>query len=168
MEDNLKNSLLTVCTLLEKHNVQYMLIGGTAVALNGYYRHSINIAGELTDKPDIDIWYNPTYENYYNILKVMEELGQDITEFRKEQRPNPHKSFFKLDFDNFTLDILPEIKATIKFFDANKRKETVEFNDTQIHYMNYFDLIEDKKSTARKKDLEDIEQLKKKDGKNKS
>lgn len=168
MEDNLKNSLLTVCTLLEKHNVQYMLIGGTAVALNGYYRHSINIAGELTDKPDIDIWYNPTYENYYNILKVMEELGQDITEFRKEQSPNPHKSFFKLDFDNFTLDILPEIKATIKFFDANKRKETVEFNDTQIHYMNYFDLIEDKKSTARKKDLEDIEQLKKKDGKNKS
>ena len=162
MEDNLKNSLLTVCTLLEKHNVQYMLIGGTAVALNGYYRHSINIAGELTDKPDIDIWYNPTYENYYNILKVMEELGQDITEFRKEQSPNPHKSFFKLDFDNFTLDILPEIKATIKFFDANKRKETVEFNDTQIHYMNYFDLIEDKKSTARKKDLEDIEQLKKK------
>ena len=168
MEDNLKNSLLTVCTLPEKHNVQYMLIGGTAVALNGYYRHSINIAGELTDKPDIDIWYNPTYENYYNILKVMEELGQDITEFRKEQSPNPHKSFFKLDFDNFTLDILPEIKATIKFFDANKRKETVEFNDTQIHYMNYFDLIEDKKSTARKKDLEDIEQLIKKDGKNKS
>lgn len=73
-----------------------------------------------------------------------------------------------MDFDNFTLDILPEIKATIKFFDANKRKETVEFNDTQIHYMNYFDLIEDKKSTARKKDLEDIEQLEKKDGKNKS
>lgn len=27
--------------------------------------------------------------------------------------------------------------------------------------MNYLDLIEDKKATARKKDLEDIEQLKK-------
>jgi len=36
MEDNHKNSLLAICKLLEKYNVQYMLIGGTAVALNGY------------------------------------------------------------------------------------------------------------------------------------
>jgi len=108
--------------LLEKHNVQYMLIGGSAVALNGYYRHSINIAGELTEKPDIDIWYNPTYENYYNTLKVMEELGQDITEFRKEQNPNPRKSFFKLDFDNFTLDILPEIKQLLSSLTQIKGK----------------------------------------------
>ena len=59
MEDSLGDSLLTVCKLLEKHEVRFMLIGGTAVALYGYYRHSINIAGELTDKPDIDIWYDP-------------------------------------------------------------------------------------------------------------
>ncbi len=72
-----------------------------------------------------------------------------------------HANHFKLDFDGFTLDILPEIKADIKFFDANKRKETVELEKTQIHFMCYFDLIEDKKATARKKDLEDIEQLKK-------
>ena len=36
MEDDLKNSLLTVWNLLEKFKVQYMLIGGTAVALNGF------------------------------------------------------------------------------------------------------------------------------------
>jgi len=138
-----------------------MLIGGTAVALNGYFRHSTNIAGELTEKPDIDIWYNPTYENYFNILKLMEELGQDITEFKNEKSPNPRKSFFKLDFEDFTFDILPEIKATLKFLEANKRKETVELEETQIHFMNFIDLVEDKKATARKKDLEDIEQLKK-------
>ncbi len=93
MEDDLRNSLITLCKLLEKYNVRYMLIGGTAVALNGYYRNSINIAGELTDKPDIDLWYNPTYENYFNILNVMEELGQDISEFTNEESPNPRKSF---------------------------------------------------------------------------
>lgn len=160
MEDNLKNPLLTVCNLLEKYSVQYMLIGGTAVALNGYYRHSVNIAGQLTEKPDIDLWYNPNYENYYNILKVIEELGQDIPEFKNEKSPNPRKSFFKLDFPDFTFDILPEIKASIKFIEANKRKETVEIDDIKIHFMNYFDLIKDKEATARKKDLEDIEQLK--------
>lgn len=121
----------------------------------------MNISRELTDKPDIDIWYNPTYENYFNILNVMEDLGQDITEFKNEQSPDPRKSFFKLDFEDFTLDILPEIKANIKFFDANQRKETVELNETQIHFINYTDLIEDKQAAGRKKDLEDIEQLKK-------
>lgn len=161
MEDNLKVTLLTLCKLLEKYHVQYILVGGTAVALNGYYRHSINVSGELTDKPDIDIWYNPTSENYFNILKIIEELGQDISEFKNEQSPNPKKSFFKLDFDSFTLDVLPAIKADIKFFDANQRKETVEVDETQIYFLNYFDLIEDKKATARKKDLDDIEQLKK-------
>lgn len=143
--DNLKESLLTVCKLLAKYQIDYILIGGTAVALNGYYRHSINMAGELTDKPDIDLWFKPTYENYFNILKVMEDLGQDITEFKEEQAPNPKKSFFKLDFDKFTLDVLPEIKDEIKFGDANKRKETVKLEEIEIHFMNYFDLIEDKK-----------------------
>jgi hypothetical protein len=161
MEDNLKDSLLTVCRLLEKYNVKYMLVGGAAVALNGYYRHSINIEGELADKPDVDIWYNPTFENYFNILKVMEELGHDIAEFKIEQSLDPYKSFFKLDFDSFTLDLLPQIKADTKFSEANQRKETVEIEETKIHFMNYLDLIEDKKATARKKDLEDLEQLKK-------
>ncbi len=71
-----------------------MLIGGTAVALNGYYRHSLNSAEELTSKPDVDIWYQPTYENYFNVLKVIGELGQDITEFQEEQSPNPKNIFY--------------------------------------------------------------------------
>ena len=153
--------MLTICKLLEKYNVLYMVIGGTAVALNGYYRHSINVAGELTDKPDIDIWFNPTYENYFNFLKVIEELGQDIAEFKNEQAPNPSRSFFKLYFNDFTFDALPEIKADISFVEANKRKETVELEATKIHYINYLDLIEDKKATARNKDFEDIAQLRK-------
>jgi hypothetical protein len=161
MQNNLKDSLLTVCKLLNDYKVQYILIGGTAVALNGYYRHSINLAGELAEKPDIDIWYNPTYENYFNILKVIEQLGQDITEFKNEKTPNPRKSFFKLTFEEFTVDILPEIKADIKFLDAYKRKETAELEETPIHFMNYLDLIHDKKATARKKDFDDIDQLKK-------
>jgi len=161
MEENLKRSLLTVCRLLEKYKVDYIIIGGAAVALTGYYRHSIDIAGELTEKPDIDLWYNPTYKNYFKILNVMEDLGQDITEFKEEKNPNPRKSFFKLHFEDFTLDMLPELKAELKFIEAFKRKESVQFEGTQIHFMSYIDLIEDKKATARKKDLNDIEQLKK-------
>ena len=38
--ENIKTTLLTVCKLLEKYHVRYLIVGGLAVALNGYYRHS--------------------------------------------------------------------------------------------------------------------------------
>jgi hypothetical protein len=72
-----------------------MLIGGASVALNGYYRLSLNASGELADKPDVDIWYNPTYKNYYNFLKVIKDLGQDITEFENETSPKSTQVFFQ-------------------------------------------------------------------------
>jgi hypothetical protein len=86
----------------------------------------------LIDKPDIDIWYNHTYATYFNILKVIEKLGQDIRVIKNEKTPNPRNSFFKCRLDSFTLEILPEIKAPIKFYDATKKKVTVDFYQNQF------------------------------------
>ena len=60
MENNLADSILKVCKILNKYAVEYMIVGGAAVALHGYFRRSINSAGEVTDTPDLDFWYNPT------------------------------------------------------------------------------------------------------------
>lgn len=165
MRDVLSKSVSLVCEVLDKYQVQYLLIGGTAVLLNGYSRLSTTSAGEITEKPDIDIWYNPTYENYFKLLKVFEELGRDISILVEEQSPNPRKSFFKFEFADYTFDALPSIKADVMFFEANQRRETVVLKGIPIHFISYLDLIEDKKATARKKDIEDIEQLKKIRGK---
>ncbi len=87
-------------------------------------------------------------------------MGQDVKKYREEQSPNPRKSFFRFDFDEFSLDLLPDIKAKIKFLDANTRKETVEFENIKIHFISYPDLIEDKKASGRDKDLETVLKLK--------
>ena len=50
MENNLNDSILRVCAVLNKHSVQYMIVGGTAVALHGYFRPSINLAGSPAEK----------------------------------------------------------------------------------------------------------------------
>jgi hypothetical protein len=159
MENNLSNVLLTVSVLLKKHEAEYLLIGGTAIALHGYFRHSVTLSGETTEKPDIDIWFNPTYENYFRILKVIENLGLNVAEYINEENPNPKKSFFKLEFDDFTFDILPNIKADISFNDAFSRKETITVNGTEIYYLSFNDLINDKQTTARKKDIDDLRNL---------
>jgi len=161
MDSNLSIGILTVCGALNKHSVQYMIVGGAAVALHGNFRLSINMAGIISDKPDLDFWYNPTYENYFNLLNAFEQLGQDVTEFRQEQAPNPKKSFFKFEFDNFTADFLPELKALLQFRACYERKEVVNLSETDIPFISYDDLIEDKKANARPKDIIDIEELKK-------
>jgi hypothetical protein len=134
-------------------------VGSTAVALHGYYRYSMNVAGEITSKPDLDFWYNPTYDNYFNLLNALEELGQDVTQLKEEQTPTPKKSFFRYEFEKFTLDFLPELKASLKFRSAFGRREIITLNNTEIPFINYEDLILDKKANGRLKDITDLEQL---------
>lgn len=109
MDSALKNNILHICSTLNEHSVQYIIIGGTAVALYGYFRLSVNLAGQTSDKPDLDFWYNPTYDNYFRLLNALQELGQDVSEFKNEKTPNPKKSFFKFEYPHFTLDFLPTI-----------------------------------------------------------
>ena len=159
MESSLIDNILTVCRTLNKFSVEYMIVGGTAVALHGYYRHSMNAAGERAEKPDLDFWYNPNYDNYFRLLNALEELGQDVTKFKKEKTPNPKKSFFRYEFEKFTLDFLPELKVSLRFRLAFNRKEIVTLNDTEIPFISYGDLVSDKKANARGKDITDIKQL---------
>ena len=159
MESGLTDSILRVCETLNKFSVEYIIVGGTAVALHGYYRHSVNAVGEIAEKPDLDLWYNPTYDNYFKLLNVLEDLGQDVTKFKEEQTPDPKRSFFRYEFEKYTLDLLPELKASLKFRSAFIRRETVAFNGVDIPFINYEDLILDKKANARSKDITDLEQL---------
>jgi hypothetical protein len=105
---------------------------------------------------------NPTYENYYNLLNALEDLGEDVKEFKDEKIPYPKKSFFKYEFKDFTLDLLPQLKAPLKFSRCYEKREIVNFNDIDIAFISLENLIEDKKATCRPKDLSDIEHLKNK------
>lgn len=157
--NKLIESIVNVSQTLNKHGVSYLIVGGTAVAYYGYFRHSITIAGIPADRPDIDIWYNPTYSNYFKLLEALANLGQDVSKYKNEKSPNPQKSFFKYEFEYFTLDLLPSIKANLRFGLAFSRKETIELSGVPIPFIDFEDLIADKKLTARPKDLTDIEEL---------
>ena len=159
MEKNVSDAILNVCSILNKHSVQYLAVGGTAVTFHGHFRHSKNSAGQIINKPDLDFWYNPTYKNYFNLLNALEELGQDVKEFKDEQAPDPLKSFFRFELEKFTLDLLPVLKTKMKFDTAYMRREVTTLNQIKIPFISYEDLILDKQTNPRSKDLEDIEQL---------
>jgi hypothetical protein len=159
MDKGLRTTLLTVCNLLSKHNVEYLIVGGTAVALHGYFRMSVSVAGTPTDKPDLDFWYNPSYKNYFNLLNAIEALGEDVSEFKNETAPNPKKSFFKLSFDTFTIDFLPELPGLSKFRNSYENKEVAQVDGVDIMFISFDDVITNKKEVAREKDINDIDEL---------
>jgi hypothetical protein len=64
--------------ILNEHLVEYLIIGGAAVALHGHERWSMDASGQDAKVVDLDFWYNPTYDNYFKLLNALEKLGQDI------------------------------------------------------------------------------------------
>ena len=139
MEGSLVDSVLHVCNILNKHSVEYLLVGGTAVALHGYYRLSRETSGEVADKHDLDFWYNSSYA---------------------EKSPNPKKSFFRLEYEKFTADFLPALSGLSRFHYSYSKRELSKIGDIEIPFINYADLITNKQTQGRAKDMEDIEQLK--------
>jgi predicted nucleotidyltransferase len=160
MENSLLESVLNVCKTLNKHSVEYLIVGGTAVALHGFFRHSYAPSGHLAEKHDLDFWYNSTYPNYFKLLNALEDLGQDVTKFKADSTPDPKKSFFRIEFDKFTVDFLPELPGLSKFRSSFNERDISKIDDIEVPFINYHDLIINKQTQARPKDIEDIKQLK--------
>lgn len=159
MDNTATKSILSVCNALNENSVEYLIVGGTAVAFHGYFRWSFTQSGIQAEKYDLDIWYNPTYDNYFKLLNALEQLGQNVSEFRQEKAPNPKQSFFRYEMENFTLDLLPKLKGLSKFSSSYYKREIVDFKQTNIHVLSFEDLIQEKKTDARPKDLLDIKYL---------
>ncbi len=151
--------ILSICNILQKHNVKFLIVGGFAVSFYGYSRMTTDSYGNILSKEDFDIWYQPTYPNYYSLLNALSDLGLDVTAYKKEQTPNPLKSFFKLNQTNFTLDFLPSVIGLEKFSVSFEKRETVKIEETEISFICFEDLMSNKKATARPKDIDDINQL---------
>lgn len=84
-----------------------------------------------------------------------------MTRVKEEKAPNPKKSFFRYDFEKFTLDLLPKLDSGLEFRSSFQAREITEIEQVQIPFLCFEDLIKDKEFNNRPKDVEDIEQLKK-------
>jgi predicted nucleotidyltransferase len=153
------NSIRHICHALNKNAVNYMIVGGTAVAFYGYGRPSTNSEGDILGKPDVDIWFNPNYENYYRLLDAIEQLGKDVSAYRDEEQPDPRSAFFKLSFDEYTLDLLPRIKAPLPFWSSFKKRAIFQSDGVDISFIPLEGLIQDKEINPRLKDIDDIQHL---------
>lgn len=133
-------------SLLEKHKVEYILVGGYSVVLHGYPRTT----------GDMDIWVRPSKENYHKLGNCFFDFGLPLM---------PQELFLSESVDVFTygrppqaIDVMTKCKG-LEFDAAFVKSKMVQVDDLQIRLISYSDLIIAKKSAGRHKDLNDLEHL---------
>ncbi|MBV7531860.1 nucleotidyltransferase [Chitinophaga sp. sic0106] len=136
--------------LLNKHQVDYMVVGGYALALHGKPRHT----------GDLDIWINISPENAERILLVLNEYGMASLGFEKEDFLR-QGYINQIGYPPLRIDILNQIDG-VEFSEAVKNRQLIAIDDDlEIAFIGLKDLLKNKQAAGRSQDLSDIKEIKK-------
>lgn len=109
---------------------------------------------------DIDFWYNPTISNFHRIISALKEYGVDTDDLTNIVF-DPAKTYLRVPQLGFRTEFLPQIPGIDSFSMALKNASQTTLDGVNVFILGYEDLIKNKAKLARKIDLNDIEELKK-------
>ena len=134
---------------LNKNKVDYLLVGGYAVIIHGYRRST----------GDLDIWINPTLQNYKQLITACNEFGLPILDMTEENfLHNDALDVFTYGRSPVSIDIMKSVKGC-NFSEAfAMSKEYIE-NELKVRFVHKETLLQAKRASGRFKDLDDIEKL---------
>ena len=134
---------------LNEAEVEYILVGGYAVILHGYHRTT----------GDLDIWINPTRENYHKMIRAFSKFGLPTSLIsEKDFLSNDEVDVFTFGRPPVSIDIMTHVKG-LDFKDSYRMSIINETEGFKIRLINYLHLIKAKKAANRYRDLSDIERL---------
>ena len=135
--------------LLNKFDVEYMIVGAYALALYSRPRNT----------GDIDIFINSSSKNAKPLLKAIKEFGFENAGIEESDFTIKGR-IVQLGVSPVRIDIINDIDG-IKFLDAYRRKETFQFGKVSANFISRLDIIANKKASNRKKDQADLDELEK-------
>ncbi|MDS4030485.1 MAG: hypothetical protein RKO66_10480 [Candidatus Contendobacter sp.] len=133
--------------LLNKHNVEYLIVGGYAVGIHGYPRYT----------GDLDIWINITVENARKVVKVLNDFGFSSFGLTEVDFTKPN-NIIQMGYPPFRIDVLTKIDG-VDFGDCYKNKMVVEYDGVTLDVIGMNDLKRNKRASGRSKDIDDLENL---------
>ena len=133
--------------LLNEHKVEYLIVGGYALAFHGAPRFT----------GDIDIFVRPDSENADRVLDALAAFGFRFPNLTAEDFENPNQ-VVQLGVPPVRIDIITSISG-VSWEEAESAKEAGPFGDIPVAYIGRREYIKNKRSAGRKKDLADVEAL---------
>ena len=135
--------------LLNQHNVDYMVVGGYALAFHGKPRHT----------GDLDIWIDISDDNAGKMVRVIKEFGMSSLGLER-------MDFLKagvitqIGYPPLRIDILNEIDG-VDFKEAYPNKLIIDVEGLPVNYIGLNDLIKNKQVSGRRQDISDVNELNK-------
>jgi len=133
--------------LFNAHKVEYVIVGGYALAFHGVPRYT----------GDIDIFVRPSNKNAERIMNALIEFGFGSAGITTEDFQYPDK-IVQLGFPPVRIDIMTSISGVAWETAVSNRIEG-KYGDLVVHYLGLKELISNKRAVGRKKDLADLEAL---------
>lgn len=138
--------LVKLCEALNTAKIKYVIVGGCAVILHGYYRTT----------HDIDFLVDPSKENVKNLKEALSKVfaTKEVFEISDDDVMKYTVIRFAPEMEEIVIDLVGKI-GDISFETAIKDIEEVELEGVKIPVCGLSTLIETKKG-VRPKDKEDL------------
>jgi hypothetical protein len=147
MEIKLPEDFKEFLKLLTSHQVEYLLIGGFAVTYYGYPRAT----------NDMDVWVAVHPDNATRLVEAMREFGFTVPELTPELFLQEQK-IIRMGFPPVRIEILTSISG-VKFTDCYAHRNMQNIDGIVVSLISLEHLKENKRASARFKDLDDLENL---------
>lgn len=134
-------------TLLNSHGVEYLVVGGYAMAFHGRPRHT----------GDLDVWIRRSPENAGRLMAALREFGFGEVGL-STQDFEVGDSVVQLGYPPFRIDLLTGIDG-VEFDVAWPQRQTLIHDGLPIHFIGLNELKANKRASGRPRDIDDLEQL---------
>ena len=133
--------------LLNARHVEFLIVGGYALAFHGAPRYT----------GDIDIFIRPTPENAARVLDALNAFGFQFPNLNEQDFLAPDR-VVQLGVPPVRIDIMTSISG-VSWEEADASKVPGQYDDVPVHYIGLAAFVENKKASGRTKDLADLEAL---------
>ena len=132
--------------LLNAHGVEYLVVGGHALAAHGHPRYT----------GDIDFWVRPSADNLGRLLNALSDFGFGSLGLRLADFGN--ESVVQLGQPPRRIDLLTAIDG-VDFEACFRRREQAELGGIRLNIIGLEDFKTNKRASGRLKDMADLESL---------
>lgn len=133
--------------LLNSHGVEFLVVGGHAVAFHGHPRFT----------GDIDFWVRPRRDNAARLLSALRSFGFGELALTEGDFTQPHR-IVQLGHPPNRIDLLTSISG-VEFDEAWAAREEADLDGLAVHFLGRKALIDNKRACGRAQDLADVERL---------
>jgi hypothetical protein len=133
--------------LFNSHKVEYLVVGGYALALHGAPRYT----------GDLEIFVKPDVENAVRIIKVLEEFGFSSVGLKAEDFNSPDQ-IVQLGVPPVRIDIITSL-SSVTWEEALSGCVKAVYGSVPVNILGRGEFIRNKKAVGRKQDLADLEAI---------